>query len=282
MRRFAIFIACLGATSLAVAAHEAGLRVTADSLRFAVVGDNGTGETPQYDVGRQMVIARQRFPFELVIMLGDNMYGRQRAEDFVDKFERPYGPLLQAGVTFHAALGNHDDPANRTYKGFNMGGERYYTFARAHVRFFVLDSNLLEPAQVTWIDDVLAHASEPWRIVYFHHPLYSDGARHGPDIELRVLLEPIFVRHGVNVVFSGHEHFYERLVPQKGITYFIEGSSGQLRRGNVRQSAITAVAFDDDRTFMLVEISGDRMSFETISRAGTTVDAGVIVRKPTT
>jgi hypothetical protein len=61
----------------------------------------------------------------------------------------------------------------------------------------------------------------------FHHPLYSDAARHGSNIELRVVLEPLLVRYGVSVVFSGHDHVYERSTPQKGITYFIEGSSGQ-------------------------------------------------------
>jgi hypothetical protein len=163
-----------------------------------------------------------------------------------------------------------------------MGGERYYTFARQRVRFFVLDSNLMEPAQVAWLDNALAQATEPWRVVYFHHPLYSDGARHGSDVQLRVVLEPILVRHAVNVVFSGHEHFYQRTVPQKGITYFIEGASGQLRRGNVRRSPMTAAAFDADQTFMLVAISGERLSFETISRTGRVVDSGVIQRRPTT
>ena len=149
------------------------------------------------------------------------------------KFERPYGPLLDAGVRFYAALGNHDEPTNRSYPPFNMSGERYYTFAKAPVRFFVLDTNLMDRAQLAWAEDALARADEPWKIVYFHHPLYSDGDRHGSNVELRVILEPLLVRHDVNVVFSGHEHIYERTTPQKGITYFIQGSSGQLRKGGV-------------------------------------------------
>jgi hypothetical protein len=90
------------------------------------------------------------------------------------------------------------------------------------------------------------------------------------------------VRHGVNVVFSGHEHVYERITPQKGITYFIEGSSGQLRKGGVKPSAITAAAFDQDQTFMLVEIAADRMWFRTLSRTGQVVDSGVVHRRPGT
>jgi predicted phosphodiesterase len=230
-------------------------------------------------VGEQMTAARAAFPFEFVIMLGDNMYGRQNPQDFVDKFERPYAPLLQAGVPFYAALGNHDKPENRDYKAFNMGGQRYYTFTKKHVRFVVLDTNFLDPQQVTWLTNVLEHSNEAWTICYFHHPLYSDGIRHGSNVELRVILEPVMVRYGVDVVFSGHEHFYERLQPQKGITYFIQGSSGQLRKNGVRPSAMTAAAFDQDQAFMLVDVTGDSMTFRTLSRTGRLVDSGVVRNK---
>ena len=251
------------------------------SVKFAVIGDNGTGGNAQYEIGQQMANARLRFPFELVIMLGDNMYGRQEPRDFASKFERPYAALLGAGVRFYAALGNHDDQNSRFYKGFNMGGERYYTFARQHVRFFVLDSNAMDRTQLAWIDETMQHAREEWKICYFHHPLYSDGGRHGPDVELRVLIEPLLVRHGADVAFAGHEHFYERIHPQKGITYFIAGSGGQLRKGDVRRSSLTAAAFDQDQTFMLVEIDGDTMFFQTISRVGRVVDSGTIRRLST-
>ena len=77
-----------------------------------------------------MATVHAKFPFDLVIMLGDNMYGRQRPADFVKKFEQPYAPLLAAGVTFQASLGNHDRPENVSYKLFNMNGQRYYAFVR--------------------------------------------------------------------------------------------------------------------------------------------------------
>jgi predicted phosphodiesterase len=253
-----------------------------EPLKFAVIGDNGTGEPPEYDVGRQLASAREKFPFEMVLMLGDNMYGRQQRQDFVDKFEKPYAELLQAGVPFYAALGNHDNQSNRFYPGFNMQGERYYTFVKRGIRFFVLDTNLLDPAQLAWFEDVLKHSQEARRIVTFHHPLYSDGGRHGSNVELRVVLEPLLVRHAVAVVFSGHEHIYERTTSQNGITYFVEGSSGQLRKGDVHPSEMTAAAFAEDRTFMLVEIDGEEMRFQTISRTGQVVDSGVIRLRQTT
>ena len=83
-------------------------------------------------------------------------------------------------------------------------------------------------------------------------------------------------------MFSGHDHTYERLKPQRGITYFVEGSSGRLRKGGLTASETTAVGFDQDQTFMLVEIAGDEFFFRTVSRTGRTVDAGVIRRQPTT
>ena len=283
MRQLLVIVAlAVSVGTWAPAAQEVSLPGGADSLKFAVIGDNGNGEKPEFDVGQQMALARARFPFEFVLMLGDNMYGRQQPQDFVDKFERPYAALLQAGVPFYAALGNHDNQSNRFYQGFNMNGERYYTFARKNVRFVVLDTNLMDPTQLAWAEATLKQPEPAWTICYFHHPLYSDGGRHGSNLELRVVLEPLLVRYGVDVVFAGHEHVYERTVPQKGITYFVEGSSGQLRKGNVTPSAMTAAAFDQDQTFMLVEIDGDRMVFHTISRTGRVVDSGLIHNRPST
>lgn len=251
-----------------------------DAVRFAVIGDNGTGDRYEYEVAQQMIAAHRQSPFDMVLMLGDNIYGRQDPLDFVQKFEQPYRPLLDAGVRFYAALGNHDDQRNRLYAPFNMGGERYYTFARQNVRFFVLDSDYLDPKQAAWIDEALKNAREDWKICYFHHPLYSDGRRHGPQVDLRVVLEPLFVKYGVNVVFSGHDHIYERLKPQRGIQYFICGASGQLRKGDLKRSEMTAVAFDEDQSFMLVEVAGADLFFHAITRTGRTVDSGVIHKEP--
>jgi 3',5'-cyclic AMP phosphodiesterase CpdA len=249
------------------------------SLKFAVIGDNGTGERPQYEVGEQMAAARERFAFDLVIMLGDNMYGGQSPADFVKKFERPYAALLAANVKFQASLGNHDRPENVSYQPFNMNGQRYYSFVRGNVRFYALDSTSMDRRQVEWLEAGLQEAREDWKVCFFHHPLYSNAGRHGSTIDLRVLLEPLFVRGGVNVVFSGHDHVYERLKPQKGIHYFVSGSAGQLREGNMEPSDQTAASFDRDRTFMLVEVAGDEMLFQAVSRTGATVDSGVIRRQ---
>jgi len=258
----AVVLLVVVTASLLAAQQAAPLPTRPESLKFAVIGDSGTGEPPQFEVGSKMAEARRTFPFETVIMLGDNIYGRQTPQDFVTKFQRPYAPLLTAGVRFYATLGNHDAPANRFYPGFNMGGLRYFTYFRKNVQFFVLDSNAMDPQQLAWLDNALKESVSPWKICYFHHPLYSNAGRHGSEFELRVVLEPLFVKYGVNVVYSGHDHVYERIKPQKGITYFVNGSSGQLRPGDLRPSATTAAYFDRDQVFSLVEIDNDDLFFQ--------------------
>ena len=102
---------------------------------------------------------------------------------------------------------------------------------------------------------------------------------HGADLDLRNQLAPLLKGYGVNAVFSGHEHAYERIKPEDGIYYFILGNSGKLVRHDFRQSQQMAKSFDSDRSFMLVEIAGDDLYFQTISRAGETVDSGQLVRQ---
>src|SRR5206468_9701193 len=109
----------------------------------AVIGDSGTGQEAQYKVAARLVLYHKLVPFDLVLMMGDNLYGSDEPSDFVEKFEKPYQPLLDAGCQFHASLGNHDNPNQRHYKLFHMRAERYYTFTapRQSVRCFALDSN---------------------------------------------------------------------------------------------------------------------------------------------
>jgi 3',5'-cyclic AMP phosphodiesterase CpdA len=280
--RALVALLAAAATLPLLAAAPIELPAADDSLRFAVIGDNGTGSRGQYELAQRMLDLHGRWHYELVVMVGDNLYGRQQPQDFMVKFEKPYAPLLQVGVTFQAALGNHDDAwAQLVYPPFNMNGRRYYTFVRKGVRFVYLDTNLLDAEQLGWVERTLKDATETWIIAVLHHPLYSNAGRHGSNIQLRVQLEPIFIRHSVDVVFSGHDHMYERLKPQSGITYFVTGASGQLRQGDARSSPDTAVAYDQDHTFLAAEIVNSRLTFQTISRAGRVVDDGVIeARRP--
>jgi len=277
LRGILIAVVIAEALFTAIAAQEVALPNRNGSVKFAVIGDNGTGDSAQFQLAKTFTDFHQKFPFEFVIMLGDNIYGSQ---DFVKKFEQPYKALLDQKVLFYASLGNHDDQNERFYKNFNMGGKRYYSFEKGTAKFFVIDSTLVDREQLNWLDKELGSSGSEWKIAYFHHPLYSTGRTHGPEVEVRSVLEPLFVKYGVDVVFAGHEHFYERLKPQQGITYFISGAGGRLRKGNIIRQDPMAFAFDTDRSFMLVEISGKQMYFQSISRPGNVIDSGIIENVP--
>jgi hypothetical protein len=176
-RRKFIFLLPLALVAASFAADSFKFPLKTDSVRFAAIGDMGTGESPQYAVAQRMFSVRQEFPFEFVIMLGDNLYGGSSPKDYEKKFELPYKPLLDAGVKFYASLGNHDNPNERFYKLFNMNQSNYYTFKRGHVRFFVLDSNYMDPKQLDWLEKQLKDAgNSDWKICYFHHPLYGTSS----------------------------------------------------------------------------------------------------------
>ena len=253
------------------------------SVRFGVIGDSGTGEKEQYEIAKQMETYHNLAGFDFVIMLGDNIYGGHEPRDFQRKFETPYKPLLDAGVKFYASLGNHDDPKlEPLYKPFNMNGERYYTFKRGDIQFFALDSNYMDAQQLTWLEQNLRSSKAQWKICFFHHPLYNEGKMHGPDLDLRNQLLPLLKSYGVNAVFSGHEHAYQRLKPVDNIYYFVQGDSGKLERHDFHPSNQLAASFDRGRTFMIVEIVGETMYFQTISQNGQTIDSGGLPRPAAT
>jgi hypothetical protein len=241
-------------------------------VRFAVIGDSGTGERPQYAIGDLMARYHDKFPFDFVLMLGDNIYGSKSASGFRHKFEEPYRKLLDANVKFYASLGNHDHSDEIYYKPFNMNGKRYYNFRVANVEFFALDSGYMDPTQLDWLKQQLSASNAAWKICFFHHPLYSNARFHGEDVDLRSRLEPLFKQFGVNLVLAGHQHVYERLKPQNGTNYIVLGNSGQLRPGDLRPSPKTAKGFDTDQAFMLMEIADKQLSLQTISRTDQTVD----------
>jgi 3',5'-cyclic AMP phosphodiesterase CpdA len=279
MRRLVVLVVLIAGLPLAGAAQELRLPNKPGSVKFAIIGDSGQPGSGQMAIAKQMEAWRTRFPFEFVLMLGDNLYGTERPSDYKKKFEIPYKGLLDGGVKFYAALGNHDDAEQRLYKNFNMNGQKYYTFKpQAGVRFFAVDSNYIDDKQLQWLDKELAASGSDWKIAFFHHPLYSSGETHGSADLQRELLEPVFLKHGVNVVLSGHEHFYERVKPQKGIAYFTIGSSAKLRKGDLRKSALTLYGNDAEYMFMIAEIVGDELYFQAINDKGRTIDTGSVRR----
>ena len=250
------------------------------SLKFGVMGDFGTGERAQYDMAATMARVHQQFKFTLMLLVGDNLYGSERPQDFKKKFEDPYKALIDGGVKFRASLGNHDERDQRKYPLFNMGGELYYTYKEGNVRFFVIESTYPDPKQMLWLEQELKNSDSEWKIAYMHHPPYCSAGRHGSDRRLREMLEPLFVTYNVSVVFSGHDHVYERTKPQKDVTYFVVGSTGKVAPGDlVRNSPLTAKGFDSEQVFLIAEIQGDQMTFNAISKSGKIVDHGTVTRR---
>ena len=261
------------------------------SIKFAIIGDSGRGDQPQHEVAAQMIAYRQRFDYKFVVMVGDNIYEGPASEaDYRLKFEEPYKALLDAGVKFYAALGNHDDFNEIYYKPFNMDGNRYYTFVPpvdpltrwdTRVRFFALDSTYINFQQLRWFEKEVTESRAEWKIAFLHHPVYTSGRYTLAARGIRLALESAFVNGGIDVVFSGHEHIYERAELQRGILYFITGGAGSLRTGDAAASPLIARGYDQDYHFMLAEISDEGFFFQAINRLGVTVDAGSL-RRPST
>ena len=244
---------------------------------FALMGDSGSGDQSQQAVAQAMLTyfnTARHFPF--VLMLGDNLYD----DDYTNEFLTPYKPLLDRGVKFYAALGNHDRDLEIHFKPFNMGDKDRYSFEEGNARFAVLNSNHpADPEQIKWLDTVFTDATTKWRIAFFHHPLYSSGqhAAESRDV-IRPALESALQRNHTNVVFSGHEHLYERVKPQHGIAYFVSGGGGRYLY-DYHPSDFDEIGVSDHH-FMIAEIAGDRLFFEAISHAQKLIDCGVLYRTP--
>jgi hypothetical protein len=278
------FLGLLSASALAPAASANNtLRTVGDDIspakalssdevvRFIVFGDSGKGDTAQYELGHRMSVHQWDQSFDTALMLGDNIYPSGDPDDLPAKFERPYADLLKRGVSFYAALGN--------YRHFNMGGRGYYSFTKGDglVEFFAVDSTYFTLRQQRWLEEALQASQAKWKIAFFHHPLYSSADRHGSKLELRSDLEPILVRHGVDAVFSGHDHVYERVKPQQGVQYFVSGVGSKPRRGDLeRDSPFLAYGNDETSSFISIEVTPERFSFKTIDIGGHVIDTGAL------
>jgi hypothetical protein len=279
-------------------------------IRFAVIGDSGSGDKHQRQIAHQMLAWHERLPYDLVLMLGDNIYGGffgwggGNKKDFEKRFDRPYADLQERGIAFRAALGNHDMRHRRgqdlieAYDRFHIDGPHgYYNFTAGTwrtpegesaplVEFFVintirLEKNKKDPEQLAWLKEALSASRARWRILYGHHPMYSFARAHGSDLGLRekvvpLLLGPDTSSPRVQVALAGHDHIYQRFHPQDGVAYFVCGSSGQLRRGDARPSALVAAVEDQQRSFMLWEASANELRFRAINERGKAFDCGTI------
>jgi 3',5'-cyclic AMP phosphodiesterase CpdA len=170
-------------------------------------------------------------PFDALILLGDNVYPDGSPTRLQTTVFEPFAPLLGDGTRVFAVLGNHDvqqDHADGHAAALGMPG-RWYAEHLGPMLFVGLDSTEpRDPDQLKWLEDTLAAATEPWRIVALHHPPYSAG-QHGSDKDVRDAFAPLFARYGVQLVLAGHDHDYQRSEPIDGVTYIVSGGAATLR-----------------------------------------------------
>jgi 3',5'-cyclic AMP phosphodiesterase CpdA len=247
-------------------------------LRFISVADTGTGDRGQYAVASSMTQYCRQNPLSLVILAGDNIYNDGEIEKIGAVFERPYQPLLQQGVKFHACLGNHDirtangEPQVR-YANFNMKG-RFYTFRRDSVQFFALDTNHNADwkTQLAWLEQELSQSKATWKVVFGHHPIYSSGI-YGSNQAFIKSLTPLFQKYGVQLYINGHEHNYERTRAINGTTYLICGGGAGTRP--VERSAWTEHSAGK-LSFAAYEVYPDRIEISGIDTKNRVFDRGAI------
>lgn len=204
-----------------------------EDLRFAVIGDFGTGEADQYAVARRMCLWREKHPFDLVLTTGDNIYPRGQPEFIEEKFLEPMNCLLSDGVRFRASLGNHDietdnGRAQLEEPAFGMPA-RNYVVRRAGVRFVVANSN---DFRMGWLERALqTKEGDLWTVAVFHHPVYSAGTTHGSTPGLADKLHGLFVDSGVDLVLTGHDHVYSLSEDKDGLRYVVTGGGGARSYG---------------------------------------------------
>ena len=136
-----------------------------------------------------------------------------------------------------------------------------------------LDSNRpREPAQLAWLDDTLASTNATWKIVALHHPPYSAGYQ-GSSQDVRDAFVPIFQRHGVQLVLSGHDHDYQRSIELDGVTYIVTGAAAGTRRTG--EASFTAVSFSW-HSYVEVGIYRDRLIGRVLNQDNRVADEWVL------
>jgi predicted phosphodiesterase len=250
------------------------------TFSFAVVGDSGSGGKGQLAVAALL----ERLRPDLIMHTGDVVYPAGEERHYDRRFFAPYRNLIKTAPIF-PVVGNHDvrkrnGAAFLEYFHPPLGSpgstKRYYSFDWGNAHFVALDSELYygdtgsDPEeQRTFLERDLAATRKRWRVVFLHRSPYG-SSRHGGDGRIREYLEPLFARHGVDVVFSGHDHVYERTVPIKGVSYVVSGGGGR-RLYPTGRSARTASSVSAHHA-VLVRVEGRHLSLEAVEAGGEVVD----------
>jgi 3',5'-cyclic AMP phosphodiesterase CpdA len=168
-----------------------------------------------------------------------------------------------------------------------IGNTGFYSFEpeeeKGLITFFAVNSvpmvsGRTDQGQIAWLKDALAKTKTTWKVVYMHHPVYTALGGHRVDTGLLEALEPIFVENGVQLVLSGHNHYYARTKPIDGITYITSGGGGRSLVSI--KSTGQLVKAQETYQFMYFEASFGRLDFWAIDGNGSEIDRGFIEPKP--
>ena len=258
--------------------HEATFSTAPDpggAFSFVVIGDSGTGYQAQYDVAARMLALDP----DVMLHTGDVIYPAGEAQNYNAKFFTPYRDLVDHIPVF-PSLGNHDyiAPDGQPYlEAFYLpGGERYYSFDWGDAHFVVLDSTpprYKDGPMLQWLQSDLAASTARWTFVFFHHAMFTVGPHvNDPTLpDMRATLAPIFSQHGVDIVFNGHDHDYERSHPQNGVIYIVSGGGGASLYDPV--TADDAIAYFAKAYHTVeVQITGCILSLRAIDTNGAVLD----------
>lgn len=201
------------------------------TVRLAVLGDVGTGDTPEWDTAGLVAAAGANDPFDGLLLLGDNVYPDGDPAQLDATVFQPFASVLGQGTALFGVLGNHDvknGNAMAQVEALGMPG-RWYARSIGPVLLVVLDSDLVaDAAQQEWLETTLSSATADWVIVAMHHPAFSAGY-HGSTKSVQEAWVPLFERYGVDLVLAGHDHDYQRIKPMNGVTYIVSGGGASPR-----------------------------------------------------
>ena len=260
--------------------------------RFAVIGDYGSAGQSERDVAN---LVKSWSP-DFIITTGDNNYPSgaastidQNVGQYYHDYISPYFGSYGAGASlnrFFPSLGNHDWYTTGAQPYLNYftlpNNERYYEFISGPVHLFAVDSDPSEPdgttrnsVQAAWLQNRLAAAPEPWKLVYFHHAPYSSGSEHGSSS----WMQWPFQSWGASTVLSGHDHDYERILVG-GFPYFVNGLGGVSRYAFGSPVAGSQVRYNGDYGAMLVTATTEDITFQFVTRGGTVIDTYTLSKGP--
>ena len=232
--KYLLLLMLLGCQTVKNDTEPKSILVPGDDI--IVFGDWGTGTTEQQEVANGMTMFCSVNECSFVITLGDNFYPSGvesvRDQNWDSKFQEVYNGYGRLNLVFYPSLGNHDHygkwKPQIEYEGefWNMPS-RYYHIQTDYTDLYAIDTQKFDDEQIEWLDEQLAESKMPWRIVYGHHPVYSNGS-HGDTGKLKSKLLPILKRHNVHFYLAGHDHDQE-IIEKHGIVFVIAGAAGKLR-----------------------------------------------------